>query len=269
MAITIDAELRQLSQDDFGAIAYEVMRHAFDIHRELGRFFDEGIYQAELAYRCGKARIEVPIEVSFDVFKKIYFVDLLVGNGAIFEVKTSDTLHERHRAQLVNYLLLTDLAHGKLINFRPESMEHEFVNTTLTRRDRALFQVDDREWESCGPNAERLKRYLIAMLRDVGTGLDLELYEEAVIHFLGGPDVALQSVPVAIGERRLGKEKLACTADRMGVKITALKNQHLEAFEDHHRRFLTHTDLVGLHWININRSAATFRTLWRHQAKNV
>ncbi|HEX7377972.1 MAG TPA: GxxExxY protein, partial [Pirellulales bacterium] len=120
MPITLDSPLRRLSQLEFGRIAFEVLRQAFDIHRELGRLFDEGIYQAELAHRCADARVELPVEVRFGDFKKVYFIDLLVGDGAIFEIKTAEAFHDRHRAQLVNYLLLTDLAHGKLINFRPE-----------------------------------------------------------------------------------------------------------------------------------------------------
>lgn len=44
MPISIDSDVRRLSQDELGLIAYEVVGHAFDIHRELGRFFDEAIW---------------------------------------------------------------------------------------------------------------------------------------------------------------------------------------------------------------------------------
>lgn len=263
MPITIDAQVNTMSQDDFGRIAFDVMRHVFDIHRELGRLFDEGIYQAELAHRCSGARVEVPIEVSFRDFKKVYFLDLLVADGAIFEIKTTEALHDRHRAQLLNYLLLTDLAHGKLINFRPEVVEHEFVNTTITKADRTTFDIDDRDWETAGTASAAIKPYLTEMLRDVGAGLDLELYEEAVVHLLGGPESALQTIDVAIAGRPVGKQRLACTSDCAGVKLTALKTKDLEGFEDHYRRLLGHTDLLALQWININRSVVTFRTLRR------
>ena len=261
MPIIIDVNLRRLPQDEFGRIAFEVMRHAFDIHHKLGRFFDEGIYQAELVHRCRGARMEIPIAVSFGNFKKVYFIDLLVADGAIFEVKTTDVLHDRHRAQLLNYLLLTDLQHGKLINFRPEMVEHEFVNTTVTKIDRTAFEVDDRHWESRSTVASDIRPYLTDLLRDVGAGLDVELYEEAVIHLLGGPDTALQTIDIVINGRPVGKQKLACSPDRAGIKLTALKRNDLPAFEDHYRRFLSHTDLLALDWVNINRSAVTFRTL--------
>ncbi|MGH7135773.1 MAG: hypothetical protein ACREHD_08540, partial [Pirellulales bacterium] len=65
------------------------------------------------------------------------------------------------------------------------------------------------------------------MLHDVGTGLGLELYEEAVIHFLGGPDVAVQTIDVVDRGRLVGKQKIGCTPDRTGIKITALKSKDL------------------------------------------
>ena len=181
MPITIDADLRRLSQDEFGRVAFEVMGHAFDVHRELGRLFDESVYQTELAARCGNARTEVRLEVSFEDFRKVYLLDLLVENGALFEIKTVDSFHDRHRGQLLNYLLLSDLGHGKLINFRPTSVQHEFVNTMLTRSDLKTFEINDREWAD-GSAPYGIKKRMAAMLRDLGAGLDLQLYKEALIH---------------------------------------------------------------------------------------
>lgn len=241
MPITTDFELRKLSQDEFGRIAYEVMRHAFDIHRELGRFFDEGIYQAELAHRCSGARIEVPLEVSFRDFKKVYLVDIVIGNGAIFEVKTTEAIHDRHRAQLLNYLLLTGLTHGKLINFRPEVVEHEFLNTTITKADRTTFEIDDRGWQPTGTASAAIKPYLTDMLRDLGAGLDLHLYEEAIIHIMGGRDSVIRAIDVTIDGRLIGKQELACSPDGAGMKFTALKPKALDVVEVHYRRLLRHT----------------------------
>ena len=82
MPVSIDAEVRRLSQEEFGALAFEMMRQAFEIHRELGRFFDEAIYHVELIHRCPGARGKVAITVAFETFHKQYCVDLLVGGGA-------------------------------------------------------------------------------------------------------------------------------------------------------------------------------------------
>ena len=61
----------------------------------------------------------------------------------------------RHRAQLLNYLLLTDTQHGKLVNLRRERIQHEFVNTTLTRADRNTFSVNDRDWHDADSKDSR------------------------------------------------------------------------------------------------------------------
>lgn len=41
MPIRISANLCRLEEEAFGKIAYEVMRSVFEMHNELGRFFDE------------------------------------------------------------------------------------------------------------------------------------------------------------------------------------------------------------------------------------
>ncbi|MGH7192677.1 MAG: GxxExxY protein [Candidatus Saccharimonadales bacterium] len=170
MPITVHAELRKISQDDFGHVAFEVMRHAFGIHRDLGRFFDEGIYQAELANRCSGARIEVPIEVSFEGFQKVYFVDLLVEGGAVFEIKTAEGLHDRHR--------------------------------------------------------------------------------------------------VIVAGRQVGHQETVGTGSGVAVKLTAVKQDRLRAYEDHYQRFLNHANIEALHWVNLTRSLVSFRTLRRAGSSN-
>ena len=58
------------------------MRQVFAVHEELGRFFDERIYQREIAFRMAGAQTEVSVDVMFDGFCKTYYIDLLVGGGA-------------------------------------------------------------------------------------------------------------------------------------------------------------------------------------------
>ena len=84
MPICVGAEIRRMKDEEFKARVYEVMGHVFDVHNELGRLFQEKIYQREVAFRVPDAKREVPVEVRFDGFSKTYYLDLLVdGNGAI------------------------------------------------------------------------------------------------------------------------------------------------------------------------------------------
>jgi hypothetical protein len=174
-----------------------------------------------------------------------------------------DLLHERHRAQVTNYLLLTELAHAKLINMRPEVVQHEFVNTNISLADRTSFQIDDRAWDACDQKTEDLKRWLTALLHDIGVGLDLEIYDQAAIHFLGGEEAAIKEINVSLDARKLGRQKMICPVVGSVLKITALPERNIAAYEEHLRRFLGHVALERLHWINIGRSLVGFRTLTR------
>ena len=204
MPISTRIPIRRLSQAEFGEIAFEVMRHVFDIHNEIGRFFDEKIYKRELAHRLPGVLLEEPIEVTFGTFRKPYSLDVLVAGGAVFEFKAVERLIGRHQAQLLNYLLLCDLAHGKLINVRSEGIEHEFVNTQWRRAERLMFEVNTERWDSAIPGTAALHDNLLAFLRDLGVGLEISLYEEAVVHFFGGKEQVERDVPVEIGGHRLG-----------------------------------------------------------------
>lgn len=73
-----------------------------------------------------------------------------------------------HRAQLLNYLLLCDVEHGKLINVRSEEVVPEFVNTLLKLDDRIGFEVCLARWQAL-PGAERLPEVLVPLLRELGT----------------------------------------------------------------------------------------------------
>ena len=261
MPITVPADLRRPTQEEFGRTAYAVVGEAFRIHAELGRFFDEKIYQRELAARLPDARAEVPIEVAFADFTMVYYFDLLVADGSIFELKTVQTIHARHRAQLLHYLLLTEVPRGKLINFRSESVEHEFVNTTLRHCDRRKFRIADDGW-----TAHREVRGLIVdVLRDWGTGLDVNLYTDMLTHFLGGEEYVFSDVDIVVDGWPRGVQKMRLLEPRIAFKISALAQKQMPKFEEHLRRFLRHTALDALQWINITRDIVTFKTLEKGQ----
>lgn len=87
-----------ISQQAFGALAFDVMRHVFAIHDEYGRFFDEIVYKRELARRMTGLEIEVGVDVVHQTFFKRYFADVIPGGSGLFEFKTADSVHARHGA---------------------------------------------------------------------------------------------------------------------------------------------------------------------------
>lgn len=261
MSIEFKENFRVLDQKAFGAIAHEVMEKAFQVHNKLGRFFDEDAYQQEVAHAFGsRAMIEVPILVKHAEFSKTYFIDLFLDHGAIFELKTVSHLTDEHRAQLISYLLMTGGRHAKLINFRPERVEHEFVNTTLTLADRIIFEVDDSAWNNSVEQAPEIRRRVEVFLRDWGTGLDLQLYVDALTHFLGGEDRVVREIEAVSEGRCIRHKKVHCAGDDTAFKITALTDKP-ESFESHAYRFLQHTNLKHFLWINVTLRTVTMKTL--------
>jgi GxxExxY protein len=260
MRISVRVPLRRLTQQEFGDISFEVMHHVFALHNELGRFFDERIYKRALAYRMSGVRLEEPIDVTFGSFSKRLCTDVLIGDGAIFEFKAVQKLTSPHRAQLLNYLLLCDLGHGKLINIRPENVEHEFVNTTLRGPDRKQFEINRDRWKSDLSAARKLDELFTSIMKDWGAGLEISLYEDALIHFLGGPETVETDVAVVIDGRKIDTQRMRLIAPGIALKITAFADR-LDHFEEHARRLLAHVDLRAIAWINFNVRQLTFTTL--------
>lgn len=257
MPIRLDVVTERLEQAAFGRIAHDVMRCVFDIHNEFGRFFDEKIYKRELARRIPQSVVEVPMQLTFETFNKFYFLDVLVAGGAVFEFKTVEALVERHRSQLLHYLMMAELPHGKLINMRTEQVQHEFVNTQLLRSDRTKFTVTSQEWQEL--SEQPIREWFEAFLRDVGTGLDNALYEEALTHLLGGEEQVVQEIEIISENVSLGQQNFRLAAPKVALKVTALSNA--APFETHAKRLLKHTGLEAIQWINLTRNEVSFRTL--------
>lgn len=239
-----------MDEAEFKQVAYEVMEVVFAVHNEMGPLFDEEVYEA--------AMTQVGFEVSFDSFRKRYYLDLLVREGCIFELKAVEELCDRHRAQLLNYLLLLEIAHGKLVNLRGDLVQHEFLNAPLTWQDRTAFQVVDTYWR--GAVAPDLRDLLVPILREWGTGLDVQLYEEAVVHFLGGASRVASRIEVLANGVVIGHQTLNLLAPGVAVCLTAL-NRDEDRYAAQLRRFLRFVPLQTIQWVNIGRKQVSFRTL--------
>lgn len=260
MPVTLHVPIRRISQKEFAELSYEVMGHVFAIRNELGRFFDEKIYKRELTHRMSEVRLEEPIDLSFGPFQKRCFIDVLVAGAGLFEFKAVESLSGRHRSQILQYLMLCGFEHGKLINIRPEDVEHEFVNCGWQAEARRAFTVDEARWSIEMPGARPLYEFLIGLLRDLGTGLEIGLYEEAVEQCFGGGERGKAEVAVRLGGHKLGNQCMRMIAPGVALKITSL-TRSLDAFEMHARKLLDHADLRAIAWVNIDLQKVTFTTI--------
>jgi len=260
MPITVKDNLTRLSQREFAAVAYDVMREAFALHEEFGYLFDETVYRNALVDRVKGSVAEVQIDVTFQDFRKLYFMDIVVSNGGVFELKAVEKLNANHRSQLLNYLLLCEMAHGKLINFGSERVEHEFVNTSWTLAERRNFSVDAEEWTATDGFGQSEKSLVCDMLRDWGTGLHCTLYNDALSHFLGGQDGYLKKVDVFHNGKCVAHQVIPCCGISTTLHLTTFQSENTW-YQHQLMRLIQTTRIESAQWINIARKNITFKTL--------
>lgn len=267
MPICCDIQVRPVDADEYHAIDRKVMGIVFAVHNEFGRFCDERIYQNELAYRCMRdgfvaVEREVPIVVSFGTFTKTFYMDLLINHSVPYELKTANAIASEHRTQAIHYLLLVGLSHGKIVNFRPPSVQHEFVSTRITKEKRYDFRLDDQRWDGKDSESAALRSLLEQLLTEWGVFLTTELYDEAITHFLGGETTVSDKVDLVKDGRVLGSQRAHLLDSATAFRISAV-TRDLRGYEVHLRRFLSHTTLTRVQWINFNRNTVEFRTIQR------
>lgn len=96
----------------------------YNVYNKLGYGFLEKVYESSLSIALRRAGLNVlqqaPIKVRFDgEIVGEYFADLLINGLVIVEIKAVDRLTDPHEAQLLNYLKVTDIQVGLLLNFGP------------------------------------------------------------------------------------------------------------------------------------------------------
>ncbi len=257
-------EMQPVTEKQFHEIDYLVMRQAFAVQNDLGRFYDETIYQNELTRCCLAAgfdsvETEVPITISHNDFTKTYFMDLLINRSVIYELKTVRALNGIHRRQLLNYLLLCQLYHGKLISFRSSALTHEFVSTSLNMEQRYAYDFNLSEWKGTDAESTKLKSIVEGLLADWGVFLEASLYLDATVHFLGGAESIESCIDVCQKNTLLGQKKMNMLNENTAFCITAVKHQ--ADYRKHLKNVVSHTAVQRIQWINFNNHHVEFVTV--------
>jgi GxxExxY protein len=96
---------------------------AIEVHRQLGSGFLESAYQAAMAYEVKKAGLRfepekvLPVPYKDIILKVGFRCDFLVEGCVILECKAVIELSPIELAQVLNYLKITKLQVGLLVNF--------------------------------------------------------------------------------------------------------------------------------------------------------
>ena len=109
---------------------YDVVGAAMEVHATLGRGLSEPIYQEalqmEMEIEGMIAEREKPLKIYYKerLMKKLYVADFFF-HDIIVELKAVDKLNSEHRAQLFNYMRISHIERGLLINFGERSLRAE------------------------------------------------------------------------------------------------------------------------------------------------
>jgi GxxExxY protein len=260
MPITTPFEVRNHTQHEFGKVAYEVVQHSFKMHAKLGRIFQESVFRSTLNQILGSRSVEeFEIRLTHKEFDKRIYIDLLVDHGCPFELKATESLADAHQCQLIQYLMLTGLTHGKLINFGMDCVDHRFVNCHETLEQRRKFQVERVDWLSSA-YTDRLEHITVDLVQDWGTGLSRSLYKESLIALLGGEDQCRGFTHTKWKSAQTGRQSVYLIAPFISFEITCIR-QDLDHYLSHLRRFLNNTDLESILWVNIVSGCLRFQKI--------
>ncbi len=101
----------------------------FEVMNELGPGFLERLYKNALLLVMREKNLQVETEKPFEVVfrNKVigrYNADLVVEKKVIVELKCCESLVREHKAQVFNYLRVSGLPIGLLVNFRHRKLEY-------------------------------------------------------------------------------------------------------------------------------------------------
>jgi GxxExxY protein len=110
----------------------DILASAFRVHNSLGCGLLEKVCGKAMVWDLRMSNRRVDEEQEFKVVyrgKEVgsYYGDLVVDHKVIVEIKAVDRLDNMHRAQLMNYLRISGLRVGLLLNFANPKLEHERI----------------------------------------------------------------------------------------------------------------------------------------------
>jgi hypothetical protein len=156
---------------------------------------------------------------------------------------------------------MTNSTRGKLINFRPQSVQSRFVNTTLDDTERRRYVLNLSKISG----KDRLVVLIRELIDDWGTGLDASVYRRAILHCLSEEVVPERMLPMRCDERAIGNQRFQLLDRETALGVTTFHDPNAANIEDF-RKLLAASPLRQFHWINVARHHVNVCTT-RHDRK--
>lgn len=111
---------------------FAIVGSAMDVLNELGHGLIEKPYENALAVEFSLRKIPFEQQKTFDVLykgKKVsdFRPDLIVFNSVVVDTKVIPTITDLERGKMLNYLKITGLRVGVILNFSKPTLEWERI----------------------------------------------------------------------------------------------------------------------------------------------
>jgi GxxExxY protein len=111
---------------------FQIIGSAIEVLNTLGHGLLEKPYENALAVEFGLRRIPFRQQPVFDVLYKgqnvgLFIPDLIAFDGVVVDTKVIDGITDHERGLMLNYLRITKLGVGVIVNFKRAKLEWERI----------------------------------------------------------------------------------------------------------------------------------------------
>ena len=111
---------------------YQVVGAAIEVLNGIGHGLHEKPYENALIIEFGLRQIQYKQQPSYDVFYKeqrvgLFVPDIVVFEKVVVDTKVIDRITDFERGQMLNYLRITKLRVGVILNFKHAKLDWERI----------------------------------------------------------------------------------------------------------------------------------------------
>jgi len=111
---------------------FQIVGSAIEVLNTLGNGLIEKPYENALAVEFGLRKIPFRQQPSFDVLYKgqeigLFVPDLIAFDSVVIDTKVIDRITDHERGLMLNYLRITNLRVGVILNFKRTKLEWERI----------------------------------------------------------------------------------------------------------------------------------------------
>lgn len=113
--------------------SYTIVGALFEVYNNLGSGFSEVVYKDALEYEFNTLKIPFEREKEFVVtykditLKHKFYADFVIFDKIILEIKSIESLNDKHISQCINYLKVSQNKLAILANFHKDFLDHKRI----------------------------------------------------------------------------------------------------------------------------------------------